>query len=258
MTQPPSGGYARLASLMTKHKEVAVFQRFDFLNTLDLLYMQAELVHLEREIRESMQRDVEAGQRLAERTSMRDDAGNVDRVGRRGVEIKSVSVDADEKSGVVEDEGKVRESMQRDVAAGQWLSSRTSMTDNETRGESKRISGESAIEVVDIDVYEKSAMVEIEGLDVDEKVAGIGLDGVNLDKKSAVIDDERRSVGTTETSKSEIEDIIEGARDWWYLSHAERSETWELMLKAREKLKEYSMHSPLTNIPRSVSQKDIH
>ncbi|KAE9367123.1 hypothetical protein N431DRAFT_350598 [Stipitochalara longipes BDJ] len=54
-------GYERLAGLMTKHSEVATFQRFDFLNTLNILYLQAELVHLEQELRDSMREDLESG-----------------------------------------------------------------------------------------------------------------------------------------------------------------------------------------------------
>jgi len=54
-------GYEKLAGLMTKHSEVATFQRFDFLNTLNILYLQAELVHLEQELRDSMREDLESG-----------------------------------------------------------------------------------------------------------------------------------------------------------------------------------------------------
>lgn len=53
------GGYEKVAGLMTKHAEVATFQRFDFLNTLNILYLQAELVHLEQELRDSMREDLE-------------------------------------------------------------------------------------------------------------------------------------------------------------------------------------------------------
>ncbi|KAL8940199.1 MAG: hypothetical protein Q9216_002950 [Gyalolechia sp. 2 TL-2023] len=42
--------YNRLASMIARHGEAAVFRRFDALNIKNLLYMQAELVHLEAEL----------------------------------------------------------------------------------------------------------------------------------------------------------------------------------------------------------------
>ncbi|PMD53448.1 uncharacterized protein K444DRAFT_668062 [Hyaloscypha bicolor E] len=44
-------GYEKVAHLMTHHAEMAMFQRFDFLNTLNALYLQAELVHLQRKMK---------------------------------------------------------------------------------------------------------------------------------------------------------------------------------------------------------------
>lgn len=61
-------GYQKLANLMTRHKETSTFQRFDFINTLNLLYLQAGLVHLERDLRASMARDLES--RDSPRTSL--------------------------------------------------------------------------------------------------------------------------------------------------------------------------------------------
>jgi hypothetical protein len=54
-------GYQKLAELMTKHYEVSTFKRFDLLNTLNILYLQAELVHLKKELRDSMREDPESG-----------------------------------------------------------------------------------------------------------------------------------------------------------------------------------------------------
>lgn len=54
-------GYQKLAELMTKPFEVATFKRFDSLNTLNILYLQAELVHLEEQLRDSMREDLESG-----------------------------------------------------------------------------------------------------------------------------------------------------------------------------------------------------
>jgi hypothetical protein len=51
-------GYQKLAEQMTKHSEVSTFKRFDLLNTLNILYLQAELVHLKEELRDSMREDL--------------------------------------------------------------------------------------------------------------------------------------------------------------------------------------------------------
>lgn len=44
-------GYAKLASLMGPHPEVAILRRFGALNAQNLLYLQAELVALEDDLR---------------------------------------------------------------------------------------------------------------------------------------------------------------------------------------------------------------
>ena len=54
-------GYQKLADIMTKHAQVATFQRFDFLNTLNILYLQAEHVRLEHDLRENVRDDIESG-----------------------------------------------------------------------------------------------------------------------------------------------------------------------------------------------------
>ncbi|KAM0798017.1 hypothetical protein BDR22DRAFT_823820 [Usnea florida] len=48
---PSMKGYAKLASLMGAHPEVAIFRRFGTSNALNLLYLQAEIVALERDLR---------------------------------------------------------------------------------------------------------------------------------------------------------------------------------------------------------------
>ena len=45
----PQRGYPRLAALMGKEKDIAIFRRFDDLNILSLLSLQAEIVQLEKE-----------------------------------------------------------------------------------------------------------------------------------------------------------------------------------------------------------------
>jgi len=44
-------GYPRLAALMGKEKDVAIFRRFDDLNILSLLALQAEIIDLEKDFR---------------------------------------------------------------------------------------------------------------------------------------------------------------------------------------------------------------
>ncbi|KAH8654990.1 hypothetical protein BGZ60DRAFT_532623 [Tricladium varicosporioides] len=70
-------GYGKIADLMAKHAGIASFQRFDFLNTLNILFLQAELVHLEEELRESMREDLESGRNPD--IPEQDDAESVDK-----------------------------------------------------------------------------------------------------------------------------------------------------------------------------------
>jgi hypothetical protein len=104
-------GYEKLAGLMTKHSEVATFQRFDFLNTLNILYLQAELVHLEKDLKDSMREDLESGNHVgpesanetgshnvpAQDVKLTNDSSNADaecNMGRRplsDIEMRSIS-----------------------------------------------------------------------------------------------------------------------------------------------------------------------
>src|SRR2546423_9509780 len=43
-------GYSKLAALIGKHHDLAIFRRFSVLNSKNLLYMQGELVQLEAEL----------------------------------------------------------------------------------------------------------------------------------------------------------------------------------------------------------------
>ncbi|MCJ1246684.1 hypothetical protein MMC30_003893 [Trapelia coarctata] len=54
-------GYAKLASLMGGYPEVAILRRFGALNIQNLLYLQAELIHLETELRESSHANQHSG-----------------------------------------------------------------------------------------------------------------------------------------------------------------------------------------------------
>ncbi|CZR51277.1 uncharacterized protein PAC_01152 [Phialocephala subalpina] len=52
-----SEGYAKIATLMSHHSELAIFRRFNKLNLQNLLYLQAELTHLEDELNCLAERD---------------------------------------------------------------------------------------------------------------------------------------------------------------------------------------------------------
>ena len=45
-------GYSKLASLMGTYSDTLIFRHFGALSAQNLLYLQAELVHLEHELRE--------------------------------------------------------------------------------------------------------------------------------------------------------------------------------------------------------------
>jgi hypothetical protein len=140
-------GYEKLAGFMAKHAEVATFQRFDFLNTLNILYLQAELVHLEGELRDSMKADLESGNEPSARNS--DDLDSI-------------------RSAILPREG--AESLPEKIA-----------TERAPEGEVRPVS----------------------------------------------------------SVESVVNERVEGAKDWWFLSNSEHGQTWHIMLQIREKLKEY-------------------
>ncbi|KAL8677660.1 MAG: hypothetical protein Q9224_007171 [Gallowayella concinna] len=51
------GDYTKLACMVATHEEAAIFRRFDILNVKSLLYMQAELVDLEDQLRDIEEQD---------------------------------------------------------------------------------------------------------------------------------------------------------------------------------------------------------
>lgn len=55
-------GYTKLASFISSHPELAIFRRFGTLNAQNLLYLQAELVHLENRLKECLKADASSGQ----------------------------------------------------------------------------------------------------------------------------------------------------------------------------------------------------
>jgi hypothetical protein len=55
-------GYPKLARYMGASPEIAIFRRFGALNAQNLLYLQAELVHLEKKLREFEKRDSQSSE----------------------------------------------------------------------------------------------------------------------------------------------------------------------------------------------------
>lgn len=56
-------GYARLSHLMGTYSEFAILRRFRDLNMQNLLYLQAEIIHLEEELRKAVSDDARYAQR---------------------------------------------------------------------------------------------------------------------------------------------------------------------------------------------------
>jgi len=50
-------GYAKVAQLMSKYEEFAIFRSFKRLNYQNLLYLQAQITHLEQELGKIVHRD---------------------------------------------------------------------------------------------------------------------------------------------------------------------------------------------------------
>ena len=50
-------GYNKVAQLMGAHHEFAIFRRFQTLNMRNLLYMQAEIIHLDADLNEVVRLD---------------------------------------------------------------------------------------------------------------------------------------------------------------------------------------------------------
>jgi Family of unknown function (DUF6594) len=50
-------GHAKVATMMSHHKDFAIFRKFSKLNYQNLLYLQAELTHLEENLKRLADRD---------------------------------------------------------------------------------------------------------------------------------------------------------------------------------------------------------
>jgi hypothetical protein len=64
--EPPTTkeGYAKVAELLGTYPELSIFRRFGSLNMQSLLYQQAELTHLESELRSITKADIQAGRNI--------------------------------------------------------------------------------------------------------------------------------------------------------------------------------------------------
>jgi hypothetical protein len=155
-------GYMKIADLMTKHAELATFQRFDSLNVVNILFLQAELVRLELDLRKSMKTDLESG-----------NAPNVPEQG----DTQSIANDP---------------------------------TPNERH-----------------------------------KVDSHGNNNVHTDS-TIPLETLRENISVESLSSlgSDNNARAESANDWYLLANFIDSPTWEIMLKTREKLKEYGRFGP--------------
>lgn len=110
-TSPPRGlatrtltmpaGHPRLAELMGRRPQMAIYRRFGYLNAQNLLYMQAELVGLEKALKDLQKRD--AGE-IGEQTLPRNENGQ--RRARDWKELSKATITTTE----VEDKGNKRNS----------------------------------------------------------------------------------------------------------------------------------------------------
>jgi len=55
-------GYAKVARLMGRHPELAIFRKFKAAYLQNLLYLQAEITYIEEELRQVETRDIRHGQ----------------------------------------------------------------------------------------------------------------------------------------------------------------------------------------------------
>ncbi|KAL9037618.1 MAG: hypothetical protein Q9180_003618, partial [Flavoplaca navasiana] len=72
-------GYAKLASIMGAHPEVAILRRFGSLNARNLLYLQAELTALEQTLRACTEKNIQSSD--ADRTASARDWYTLSRLG---------------------------------------------------------------------------------------------------------------------------------------------------------------------------------
>lgn len=172
-------GYEKIADIMVKHDELAAFQRFEYLNTLNILYLQAELVHLQVDLKKSMQEDLESGSQLEE------------------LEAETVAA---------------------------------IFPEIETTPDHEAGSADLNVDLADQD--EKC----------EEATSSLSAQDVNNAPSSRPAPDSASEVEHPEVIDTSTEADMRrlSARDWWCLSNLEGSKAWEIMLKTRQLLREYS------------------
>lgn len=74
---PEQDGYHRLATLITRDESLAIFRRYNFVNIISLLGLQAEIQELQADFLDQCQRDKAVGRTFSTSfKTLREDAGN--------------------------------------------------------------------------------------------------------------------------------------------------------------------------------------
>ncbi|KAE9382079.1 hypothetical protein N431DRAFT_320888 [Stipitochalara longipes BDJ] len=199
-------GYEKLAHLMSTHQETAIFQRFGFLNTLNTLYLQAELVHLEQKMKEYLVRQFRA--KSEESSLMGNESGTeVDdsivhrREEQNNVEIINIADSSIRNAEVITNEDNIEAGTRVEGSTSSCVSSHTS-----TAG--------------DLNIQAEPSTAN-----------------ADITRPSTTEDNATSSTNSSDSPPDPV-------KDWWDLAHApENSEAraaWKTMLQARSKLKEYN------------------
>jgi hypothetical protein len=91
-------GYEKLAARMAGDPELGIFRRFATLNTQNLLYLQAEIIHLETELRVLAQVDKDSSHPARQRyhrdwtdlSQTRDNGNDEDKQWQKVLELRKV------------------------------------------------------------------------------------------------------------------------------------------------------------------------
>ena len=90
-------GYSRLATMMGAHPEVAIYRRFGALNAQNLLYLQAELVDLENQLRDC-ERSSASSDKARDWKALKDSAALPDPEGKQWRTFSAIRKKLDEYS----------------------------------------------------------------------------------------------------------------------------------------------------------------
>ena len=215
-------GYEKIANFMTGHHEMAMFQRFNFLNTLNILHLQAELVHLELDLKEYMTNDFRTAESLASDSESQGNTHNDDSEHQviLGMEMQQIPQVMDQDDG----NGNIAGAIYvpgNDEQAGGRLPANTS----------EPIASVMPANGSQLGLSLPSAETP------HQEAAQSSASNVSSNAWAAVLNvGENTRVETASTASHG-----NPALDWWDLANVEEnSKVWKLMLKAREKLKEYS------------------